>query len=1391
MKYIFLFSAFFSFLFSVCNSEQISTEKFSAQRFICPLKGKLAFQRKDLVANGKEKLKLIRYYNPQASAPDKNLGDESWSFLAHTKLRVQKTPSGLLLYITQENGDILKYCKNPTDNRYSLMIDGPQCNFDGDIPSGSHDARNASLTVKKEGAHIIYVTSSGIKRVYKTRSIQTKQSSFVLLLEEEFLLNGNTISYEYDDNENLISIKSFDPTGNHIYSSISLEHLDNHIKINSSSNTQACYYYETKEKRQKKSNQEKITITSYPLLTTVTSPYRKKEMLDYTKDFTLHALAGNRHPFQAIYSGDEKKQRVRSLLTQDNDFTYSPTCNLEYEPAIFGTKAGKTTISHSDGTKTIYYYNKDLLLVKEDQISQENVCLTSKNLTWNKKNYLESVKLTQGTEKLLFEIVYEYDQFGNPITESFYGNFNGNNERDCQVTKKEFSQDGRHLLQKVEQDNGYIEEYTYFKNTNLVTCKYVKFFDRIVQRNFFEYDKSHNCILEILDDGSSYNKDDTTNVTTRQRSFYTYKKNDPFKHMMIEAEHQVMDGKEYKHSFSKQLFYDKYGNITKENTLDKNYHLAYTINKEYDESSNLISETNPNGKVSTRPLRKEVEPKELLKTIDFETNNALEINAISSISSTGTVNNCGVIATQTLNAFGNPIENEFANGSLEKFIYNKDGTLRRKIGRNGLETYFEYDPMGRITLEEKRYNGDLIDQKTYTFNAFYLLSETHNGVETTYTYTPFGKLESQMSLGKTIYFSYDDLNKLSGIRISNNGLDRCSNIKQNLLNETIELSQFSRGGSHITNTYTYDETGKLSEVCFRKDLEAVNLKFESEAAGISKHIDANGVITTHGNEYNDETKCLKIFKIDGKNTKTIKTIDSQNNRSTIEVLSADNITLQKQELFYDNKQNLTKKENYFFQNGICTQVQSFTYEYDLNRNCIAFYREKGTMQERKYTYTYDACDRVISRTYPNDITLYMSYTPLGNLATLKSSDNSIFYEYKYDIHQKLIEAIDHISQKTTRFERDVFGNITLQTDENNFTVQKEYDGFNRPTKVILPDASWIENIYDSFHLKHVTRFSNQLIKLYTHSLSNFNLHGMAQHHNLGYDLGTKNLQFDNKGNLKSANSPFFTEENSFDPLSNRIAVEENQMPRTFVYDANSILQEEITKTGKHLYTVNSINFENTICNDLNELLSHCNNKYHYDLNGNLITKQTPDSTVQYTYDALNRLVQVSFSSKKLHFTYDALGRRTSQTLSTPFWYTTKIEKEFYVYDELEEIGSYTVDKKPIAIKIQAHEKGKSYPIGIELNSRCYIPILDTNYNIRGLVDPTNKKQVCHYTYSAYGDMVDIQEVVFNPFRFKSCRWNEVMSTYQLCGKDYLPETNRTLSPCEKEIILGENQYHLK
>ena len=63
--------------------------------------------------------------------------------------------------------------------------------------------------------------------------------------------------------------------------------------------------------------------------------------------------------------------------------------------------------------------------------------------------------------------------------------------------------------------------------------------------------------------------------------------------------------------------------------------------------------------------------------------------------------------------------------------------------------------------------------------------------------------------------------------------------------------------------------------------------------------------------------------------------------------------------------------------------------------------------------------------------------------------------------------------------------------------------------------------------------------------------------------------------------------------------------------------------------------------DARQVLS--DNKYAYDSNGRLITKETLDGTTRYSYNEVNALVKVEYPDYGETFEYDRAGNRTGHT----------------------------------------------------------------------------------------------------------------------------------------------------
>lgn len=258
---------------------------------------------------------------------------------------------------------------------------------------------------------------------------------------------------------------------------------------------------------------------------------------------------------------------------------------MSYQPAVAGEREGKTTVKNCDGTSTIYHFSKNLLTTLVQYFGTDGSLKKEKIFTWNDKQWLTAIELRDGNKQLLLRKTYEYDGFGNPITETLIGDLTGEEREDRYVTKREFSQDGRNLLLKEETEDGKAISFEYLPKTNLPTLKVTKDGNRILLRESFQYDDSNNLIQKCIDDGNGQKR--ITNYTLRQQQ--------PFLHMPEWVEEKYFEQGSEKLLKRTHLSYDQYGNVSEEKIYDSNGQYAYSILKEYNERGDLLSETNPLG----------------------------------------------------------------------------------------------------------------------------------------------------------------------------------------------------------------------------------------------------------------------------------------------------------------------------------------------------------------------------------------------------------------------------------------------------------------------------------------------------------------------------------------------------------------------------------------------------------------------------------------------------------------------------------------------------------------------------------------------------------------------------------------------------------------------------
>ena len=141
--------------------------------------------------------------------------------------------------------------------------------------------------------------------------------------------------------------------------------------------------------------------------------------------------------------------------------------------------------------------------------------------------------------KCVYKKYFTYDEFGNPYTESHIGDLEGGGEEENYTIWRHYSKDGLHCLLKEDHEDGRSYHYDYLPGTNLLTAKFGSAQGKIYTREFYEYDDYNNLIKTIRDDGTSFDKNNLTDVTEQLITLYTLKQEYPGLHMpeWIEERH--------------------------------------------------------------------------------------------------------------------------------------------------------------------------------------------------------------------------------------------------------------------------------------------------------------------------------------------------------------------------------------------------------------------------------------------------------------------------------------------------------------------------------------------------------------------------------------------------------------------------------------------------------------------------------------------------------------------------------------------------------------------------------------------------------------------------------------------------------------------------------------
>lgn len=713
------------------------------------------------------------------------------------------------------------------------------------------------------------------------------------------------------------------------------------------------------------------------------------------------------------------------------------------------------------------------------------------------------------------------------------------------------------------------------------------------------------------------------------------------------------------------------------------------------------------------------------------------------------------------NTYGKVIEIIHPDGSNEKFSYTKNGRLSSSIDSEGNRISYKRDCLDRVTSKEvKSADGKLLATERFEYDAYHLKKWIDKeGNATCYFYDGAGRRIRKVSSGKTIEYHYDALGRLDSkcllngentlkITYTRDLLDRITEEKKSDLSDNIYSQVF----------FDYDTAGNISkETRFVNGQEScTSYVYDSFDRLILKQTPLGRL--THI-RYDESTlnalgqKVLKKITTDERNIITIETFDPFGKVVKKEKLNG-SIWLSCQTKQYDPCENLIEQKDYSSEG----EAHLLKYIYSPRNQMTDFIRAFGSSNERKTSYTYTPSRKIQSKTLPNGVTIYFYYNPLGQLEKRISSDKTIDHTFKYDLNGHLLKCKDSLNGIEVTRTVDPFGNILSETLSKGLHLEKTYDYLDRPFSIKIPHAGTIHYHYNPCHLTKIERNDNEGNYLYAHTFDAYDLNGNVLEEHLLGGIGKGLYTYDLEEKITSINHPFFHENYSYSLEGNLIERKEESSYQ-YSYDLLDQLTSENldTYTYDALYTRTAVNGQNTLFNELRELLQQNETKLSYDLNGNLIQKDD----ASFSFDSLNQLIHAKINGKTIAYLYDPLGRCLRKT--------SGVEVENYLYDGQQEIGAFNSDFTPKQLRILESRKHFPKTVAIELDSKPFAPLTDAQGNIRLLIDPETKTITEKYNFTAFGESLhSFKSVNFNPWQFASKRLDPDLQWIQFGKRHYDP-----------------------
>ena len=670
---------------------------------------------------------------------------------------------------------------------------------------------------------------------------------------------------------------------------------------------------------------------------------------------------------------------------------------------------------------------------------------------------------------------------------------------------------------------------------------------------------------------------------------------------------------------------------------------------EYDETGNVVSETDPLG---------------FTKTYTFDANG----NTLSKTDPLGNVTTYTYNAGDLLLSEKNPL------GNTTSYTYNQFGQVLTQTDPMGGIITSTYDGDGnRLTITDEEGNF-----KSFTYDgAGNLLTEKDPlGHVTSYSYDAFGnQTGTKNALGFITSFTYDDNGRMTG---------------KSMMRTT------SSGAETFTTEYQYDKTGKTVKVVdplgnfIATGYDATGKKIYSE--------DKNGHRTSYA--YDDAGNLTQTTYPDG--TMETSTYDANGNRITqinktgvLTSFTYDVLSRPVSSVFAGGTTTGTNYDGAGRVTAVTNALgNSILYEYDAAGNRTALTDPIGNIVHWTYdangntisttdangnttAFEYDRTNRKVKTIFADGTSIQNTLDATGKVVTVTDQAGvSTFYEY--DSLGRLTKVTD-ANSAVTSYSYDEVGNMLSSTDANGHVTRYNYDHLGRTIKKTLPLGMLETYAYDGNGNRIQTTDFNGQTTTYAYDANNrvisenfpegntvtytYTDNGLRE--TVTDDQGTTSYLYDDLNRLTRVTHPDgHIISYTYDNVGNRSTMTTPSGTTTYTYDANNRLTAFTSPDGG----VTSYAYYPTGSRADLIYPNGCVTTYSYDALNRLIHQETrrSDTSLISSYDytlgsAGNRVQLLENTGRVVDYTYDNVYRLLEEDITDPVLGNQTIS---YTYDNV-------------------------------------------------------------------------------------------------------------------------------